>query len=85
MPAASCLPLAIVGNDPAFYGCVRVAVTTPELVEQFADQRKTRLARGQVADRDVRDFVAYVHREIYTRLSDGTLRALRARASGVVA
>lgn len=27
MPAASCLPLAIVGNDPAFRACIQIAMS----------------------------------------------------------
>lgn len=80
MPAASCLPLAIVGNDPAFHGCLKVAVTTPELVEQFDRLCGANLSNGVVEEGDMRAFVTFIYDSIYTRLSDGTLNALRVQA-----
>jgi hypothetical protein len=84
-------PLPMAYADPAFMACLREAIDTPELVEQFdrlygaslAARRPIDAMVGKVTGKqqdDMRAFVGFVHDGIYLRLPDEAIHALRISA-----
>jgi hypothetical protein len=77
--------------DPAFAVCVREAIATPELMQQFdrlygatlvsrksTIERMIDVATGKQHD-DMRAFCEFVHDCIYMRLPDEAIHSLRAK------
>jgi hypothetical protein len=90
MPNAGRTPLPFAHCDPAFAECLKQAVETPMLLEQFDRvygatlvSRKSTIERlideatGKQSD-DMRAFCEFVHNAIYMRLPDEAIHSLRA-------
>lgn len=63
--------------DPAFRQCLREAVDTPELVENY-DRLYKRCLSTRPSVEEMRKFAAFVHDCIYLRLPDDAIESLRA-------
>ena len=71
------LPLPAAYADIAFHLCLKEAIETKKLVENFDRLYGAALCTGKPEDGDTKAFIRFVHDGIYMRLPDDAIHSLR--------